>query len=126
MQVTPLKNSSLTKKQQVAAMFNNIALRYDFLNHFLSLGIDHYWRRKVISLVKNHLRLSDYKSEPVLLDAATGTADVAIAASRLKLGKVFGVDISPDMLAIGRNKIKKKKLTDVIELLEGDSENLIF
>jgi demethylmenaquinone methyltransferase/2-methoxy-6-polyprenyl-1,4-benzoquinol methylase len=119
MSVTPLKNSSLSKKQQVAGMFNNIAYRYDLLNHLLSLGIDNYWRWKAIEMLKN-------AKPQVILDAATGTGALAMAAMKLNPVKVFGIDISEDMLAIGRTKIKKKKLTDKIELLEGDSESMIF
>ena len=100
-------------------MFNNIAWRYDFLNHLLSLGIDTYWRRKAISLLK--------KDKPkIILDAATGTGALAIEAAKLEPEKIFGIDISEDMLKIGRAKIRKKKLGEKIELLEGDSEKLFF
>ncbi len=117
--VTPYKDSSLNKKQQVARMFNNIAWRYDFLNHFLSFGIDHYWRQQAINELK--------KSHPqLILDVATGTGDLAITALQLNPKKVFGVDISSDMLEIGRKKLLKKNLQNKIELLEVDSEKLIF
>lgn len=119
MKVTPYKNSELSKKQQVENMFDNIAWRYDFLNHFLSLGIDHYWRRKTIASIK------PYKPR-LILDVATGTADLALAAIKIHPEKIYGVDISEDMLKIGREKIKNKNLSDKIELLRGDSENLIF
>ena len=119
MAVTPVKNSTLSKKEQVAGMFNSIAWRYDFLNHLLSLGIDHYWRWRAIRILK--------KEKPrLILDAATGTGALAMAAMKLRPEKIFGIDISEDMLAIGRQKVKSKKLNDKIELLEGDSENLIF
>jgi demethylmenaquinone methyltransferase/2-methoxy-6-polyprenyl-1,4-benzoquinol methylase len=119
MSVTPEKNSSLSKKDQVAGMFNNIAWRYDFLNTLLSFGIDHYWRRKTIGMLK--------KEKPqLILDAATGTGALALEAVKLNPEKIFGIDISEDMLKIGRAKIKAKKLSDKVELLEGDSENLIF
>jgi demethylmenaquinone methyltransferase / 2-methoxy-6-polyprenyl-1,4-benzoquinol methylase len=117
--ITPYKDSSQEKKLQVATMFNNIAWRYDFLNHFLSLGIDRYWRRKAIA------RLKKIKPQ-IILDIATGTADLALEAVKLDPVKIFGIDISEDMLKIGRMKIKNKKLQDKIELLEGDSEKLIF
>ncbi len=117
--ITPYKDASENKKQQVARMFNNIAVRYDFLNHFLSLGIDKLWRKAAINKLK--------KDRPkIILDIATGTADLAIEALRLNPDKVFGVDISVDMLEIGKKKIKQRRLTDKIELLEGDSEKLIF
>jgi len=107
------------KKKEVAVMFDRIAPRYDFLNHFLSLGIDHLWRRKAVS------KLAAARPE-LVLDVATGTADLAIAALRLKPKKVIGVDISREMLASGRVKLKKRGLDDRIELLDGDSEALDF
>lgn len=100
-------------------MFDNISARYDFLNHFLSLGIDKGWRRKVVSIVKKH-------QPKRMLDIATGTADLAIALSRLNPEKIDGVDISEGMLAVGKEKIKKKGLTEVIKLSYGDSEALPF
>jgi len=119
MQVTPFKDSKLSKKSQIATMFNNISGRYDFLNGFLSFGIDRYWRRKVAQLLK--------KSSPkIILDAATGTAELAIEIAKINPEKIFGIDISTDMLAIGKQKTKNKKLSSVIELIEGDSENMIF
>ena len=119
MSVTPVKNSSLSKKDQVAGMFNNIARRYDFLNHLLSLGVDNYWRWRTIRILKK-------ENPKLILDVATGTGALALSAVKLNPDKIFGVDISEDMLAIGRAKIKSKKLAEKIELLEGDSENLIF
>ncbi len=100
-------------------MFNNIAWRYDFLNHFLSFGIDKYWRRRTISELKKY-------QPKLILDVATGTADLAITALRLNPEKVYGIDISADMLNLGRRKLKKKGLNPIIELLEADSENLFF
>jgi demethylmenaquinone methyltransferase / 2-methoxy-6-polyprenyl-1,4-benzoquinol methylase len=117
--VTPYKDSTASKKNQVASMFNNIAWRYDFLNHFLSFGIDNYWRRRTINELKKY-------HPKVILDVATGTGDLAIAALQLNPEKVYGIDISTDMLNIGKKKIKQKKLNHVIELLESDSENLFF
>jgi demethylmenaquinone methyltransferase/2-methoxy-6-polyprenyl-1,4-benzoquinol methylase len=107
------------KKHQVKSMFNSIAGRYDFLNHFLSLGIDYRWRKKAIKLVGTHY-------PKTILDVATGTGDLAIAAARLHPLKITGIDIAEDMLAIGRKKIAKKKLGHLISLETGDSENLQF
>lgn len=118
-QVTPYSNRPDSKKQQVAEMFDNIAGKYDFLNHFLSLGIDKWWRKKAID------ELVDDAPQQIL-DVATGTADFALAAMRLKPTKIVGVDISKEMLAVGRKKIEKKGLTKQIELFSGDSENLGF
>lgn len=107
------------KKEQVATMFNNISGNYDFLNHFLSMGIDKLWRRKVVKMLKNeHPRL--------ILDVATGTGDLAIANLGASPEKVIGIDISNGMLEMGREKIKKLNLNDKIELLNGDSENIQF
>lgn len=100
-------------------MFNNIAHRYDFLNHFLSLGIDFHWRKRLIN------RITLQKPETIL-DVATGTGDLAIAAAKLNPNQITGVDIADDMLAIGRKKISEKKLDNLITLVTGDSENLQF
>lgn len=119
MAVVPYKEENSGKKEQVAKMFNNISRRYDFLNHFLSLGIDRLWRRTAIQLL-----------EPLhpqhILDVATGTGDFAIQALTLQPEKVTGIDISEGMLGIGRKKIEKLKLSHKIALLKGDSENLQF
>ena len=119
MTVTPYKDKNSGKKEQVAEMFDNISHKYDFLNHFLSLGIDIAWRKQAIKLLK--------KDQPKeILDIATGTGDFAIEALVLNPEKVTGVDISEGMLAIGREKLKKRRLDDRIELLSGDSEGLPF
>src|SRR5688572_11511328 len=119
MAVVPYKDQAGSKKKQVEEMFNNISKKYDFLNHFLSFGIDVYWRKKAISLIK--------ESRPkYILDVATGTGDFAITALTVGPKKVTGIDISQGMLEIGRKKIKEKNLDQSIELLEGDSENMQF
>ncbi len=101
-------------------MFDGIAVRYDFLNRFLSLGIDIGWRKKAINQLKA-------LNPSTLLDVATGTADVAIMAKkRLNLKKVIGIDISENMLEIGREKVSKAALDKDIELLKGDSETISF
>jgi demethylmenaquinone methyltransferase/2-methoxy-6-polyprenyl-1,4-benzoquinol methylase len=119
MTIVPYKEEHSAKKDQVARMFNNISHRYDFLNHFLSLGIDKGWRRKAI-------RLLEALRPQQMLDVATGTGDFALEALRLNPQKITGVDISEGMLEVGRKKIHKRKLGDKIELLTGDSENLPF
>jgi len=101
-------------------MFDKIAFRYDFLNHFLSAGIDVGWRKKAIK----QLRSLDPKS---ILDVATGTGDMAILSYRLlNAEKIIGIDISEGMLEIGKKKIEKLGLQQRIELLKGDSETIIF
>lgn len=119
MTVLPYKDKQTGKKQQVADMFDNISHKYDFLNHFLSLGIDIRWRKKAIKLLK--------EIEPKqILDIATGTGDFAIESLKLNPDHVIGVDISEGMLNVGREKLKKRKLDDKITLTSGDSENLPF
>lgn len=118
--IVPFKNSELTKKQQVASMFDSIAYRYDFMNHFLSGGIDVYWRKKAIS------ELSIIKPRNVL-DVATGTGDVAILTQQLlEPERIIGIDLSEGMLQLGRQKVAKLGLSDKIELLKGDSEIMKF
>jgi demethylmenaquinone methyltransferase / 2-methoxy-6-polyprenyl-1,4-benzoquinol methylase len=119
MTVVPYKEKEGSKKAQVAEMFNNISRRYDFLNHFLSLGIDIVWRKKAVRELK--------EIQPKqILDIATGTGDFAIEALSLKPDKVIGVDISEGMLAMGKKKIARMKLEDKVELQMGDSEKLLF
>src|SRR5262245_2384132 len=118
--IVPDSTSSLEKKEQVAGMFDKIAKRYDFLNHLLSAGIDKSWRKKAIAQLKD--------IQPAkILDVATGTADVAIMTyDALKPKKIIGIDISNGMLSLGREKIEKRGLQDVIELQNGDSETIKY
>jgi len=108
------------KKAVVESMFDSIAWRYDFLNHFLSFGIDHLWRRRAIRIIAR-----SYKN-PHILDVATGTGDLAIAAMRVDPVKVTGIDISSGMLEIGREKVARKGLSAKIEMIKADSENIPF
>jgi demethylmenaquinone methyltransferase / 2-methoxy-6-polyprenyl-1,4-benzoquinol methylase len=118
--VVPNKASGQSKKEQVADMFDDIAPRYDFLNRFLSVGIDVGWRKKALA------ELIAIRPRKVL-DVATGTADVAIMAARmLRPEKIVGIDISEKMLAVGRNKLLKESLEGQIELQSGDSEAINF
>lgn len=118
--IVPFKDSELSKKQQVAAMFDKIAFRYDFLNRFLSAGIDVSWRKKALKQLKT-------LQPKYILDVATGTGDVAILAEKiLHPDKITGIDISEGMLDIGRKKLEKVGLQNKINLLQGDSENLNF
>lgn len=118
MAVVPYKES-LSKKEQVAKMFDNISHRYDFLNHFLSLGIDKSWRKKAI-------RILEPWHPQYILDVATGTGDFALQALALKPKKITGIDISEGMLEIGRKKVRDRNLSTIIDLIHGDSENLPF
>ena len=119
---TPIKpyEDDAAKKAQVARMFDNIAHRYDFLNHFFSLGIDKLWRRKAIRMM-----LAEKPAE--VLDVATGTADFAIGTAHRAPGvKVIGVDISAGMLDIGRQKVTKAGQDGRVELVLADGESLPF
>ena len=99
--ITPYNKDKASKKEQVTKMFDSIAGRYDFLNHFLSLGIDIIWRKIAVKEIA--------KINPeLILDIATGTGDLAIEVSRLKPTKIIGVDISNNMLDVGRKKIPNK------------------
>ncbi len=118
--VIPYKDSKSSKKEQVAKMFNNISGTYDFLNHFLSLGIDIIWRKKAIKEL-----LADRPK--LILDVATGTGDFAFEAiSTLKPDNIIGVDISRGMLDVAEQKIKKRDLSHIFEVRLGDSERLLF
>lgn len=117
--VLPDAGSNLSKKAQVADMFNDIAGKYDFLNHFLSMGIDKGWRKKAIA------EIAKVKPQQIL-DVATGTGDLAIAASKLQPSKIVGVDIADLMLEVGRKKISDLHLSNIITMQNGDSENLPF
>jgi len=119
MTVLPYQDEKLSKKKQVAKMFDNISHRYDFLNHLLSLGIDIIWRKQAIGLLKN-------AKPKTILDIATGTGDFAIAALKLNPDKVIGVDISKGMLEKGKEKLRKRNLAGKIDLQLGDSEKLLF
>ncbi len=118
-QIKPYDSEELSKKEEVALMFNNISHRYDLLNHLLSFGIDKGWRKVAIKMLAS--------SRPqFILDVATGTGDFAISALAVNPKKITGVDISEGMLEEGRKKIQEQQLTSQIELLYGDSENLPF
>jgi len=116
--ITPYKSDG-NKKEQVAKMFNNIAHRYDFLNHFLSLGIDKIWRKKAI------LKLKASKAHKIL-DIATGTGDLALAALRLNPAEIIGIDISEEMLNYAKIKIARAGKSDIIKFEKGDSEQINY
>ncbi len=118
--VVPFKESKLSKKEQVANMFDHIAYRYDFLNHFMSLNIDKIWRKKSLHY------LDELKPDHIL-DVAAGTADFSILASKMLSPKeIIGIDISKQMLEVGEKKIKEAHLEKQIRLQTADSEDLPF
>lgn len=114
------QQKTLDKKAAVESMFDSIAWRYDFLNHFLSFSIDRLWRRRAIRMIARH------KKHPEILDVATGTGDLAIAAMKIDPISITGIDISAKMLEIGKAKISKKGMTERIKLMKADSENIPF
>ncbi len=114
-----MTQKTYTKKEMVQNMFNNIAPKYDLLNHLLSAGIDKGWRKKVRkALTEDH--------PEIILDVATGTGDLAIELARLPLKKIIGIDIAEDMLEIGRKKVDRRGLDQIITLEVGDSEAIRY
>lgn len=116
--VTPYKDAR-SKKEQIAEMFDNVSYRYDFLNRLLTFGIDMKWRKLVVKTVAK-------KNPDNILDIATGTGDFAIMLAKLSPKKIVGLDLSQGMLDVGITKIKNKGLENLIDMIQGDSENLPF
>ena len=118
MEVKPYQDAS-GKKVQIERMFDSISGKYDFLNRSLSFGIDVYWRKRMVNVLRKH--------KPVqILDIATGTADVALAMESLKPQYITGLDLSEKMLEKGREKVAKRNLQHLITLVKGDSEQLRY
>jgi len=117
--ITPYKDSSLGKKEQVTQMFDTISGNYDDLNRVISLGIDVKWRKKVVDIVAK-------KNPENILDIATGTGDLAILMTSTSAKKIVGLDLSVGMLEVGKKKIASQNLSDKIEMVVGDSENIPF
>lgn len=117
--IKPYKDSTLGKKEQVTQMFDNISENYDELNRVISFGIDVKWRKKVVAIVGEN-------NPKQILDIATGTGDLAIMLSQLHPDKIIGLDISEGMLSVGKEKIAKANLSEMVEMIVGDSENMPF
>jgi len=117
--ITPYKDSTEGKKEQVTRMFDTISQEYDGLNRIISFGNDIRWRRKVVGIVTQ-------ASPDSILDIATGTGDLAIELANTGAGQIVGLDISPGMLAVGEKKIKERGLGDQVSMMVGDSEALPF
>jgi demethylmenaquinone methyltransferase/2-methoxy-6-polyprenyl-1,4-benzoquinol methylase len=118
-EVKPYQNEEGSKKEQVAKMFNNIAPKYDLLNHTLSMGIDILWRKKAVKILK---KLQPKK----VLDIACGTGDFAIEDLKSGATEVIGLDISKGMVDVGIEKVNKKGLASKVSLRFGESENILF
>ncbi len=113
-------DSERPKKEQVTEMFDNIATFYDQLNGVLSLGIDGYWRREALSVLKKY-------PHNHILDVATGTGDFAILSHKiLKPIKIDAIDVSEGMMAVGKEKVKEKRLENIISFDRQDCANLSF
>jgi len=117
--VTPYGESEGGKKEQVTKMFDTISKNYDGLNRVISFGIDIKWRKRVVALLKK-------KKPTSILDIATGTGDLAINLVETGAQRIVGLDISPGMLEVGKEKINERKLNHTIEMVVGDSENLKY
>lgn len=118
-EVKPYYGEKTSKKEEVAEMFDNISEKYDFLNHFLSFGIDKLWRKKAVKLLRE-------LNPDRILDIATGTGDFALSAMRLQPKEIIGVDISEGMLGVADAKMKKLGMDHIIKTHLGDSEELPF
>ncbi|WP_299895753.1 bifunctional demethylmenaquinone methyltransferase/2-methoxy-6-polyprenyl-1,4-benzoquinol methylase UbiE [uncultured Aquimarina sp.] len=117
--ITPYKDKTTTKKEQVTEMFDTISGNYDGLNRVISFGIDVKWRKKVVKIVS--------KTKPKnILDVATGTGDLAINLAETGATEIVGLDISAGMLDVGKDKIKTKKLDQIITMVKGDGESLPY
>jgi len=117
--IKPDENKPETKKTQVTHMFDGISKSYDLLNRIITLGIDVFWRKRVVKLLQ--------KEQPKsILDIATGTGDLVLELAKINADKIIGLDISPGMLEIGKQKVKNKQLEDRIDMQLGDSEALPF
>jgi demethylmenaquinone methyltransferase/2-methoxy-6-polyprenyl-1,4-benzoquinol methylase len=118
--ITPYKDSTQNKKEQVEKMFDTISGNYDGLNRVISFGADIQWRKKVLLNVLHHQPDS-------ILDIATGTGDLAIKfAEKSFASKIVGLDLSEGMLEIAKNKVLGTALQNNIEFIKGDSEALPF
>lgn len=117
--ITPYKSSTLSKKEQIAQMFDTISGNYDGLNRVISFGIDVQWRKKVLALVSK-------KNPKTVLDIATGTGDLALLMAETSAEKIIGLDISAGMLEVGRKKIANANLSNKIEMVLADSESMPF
>jgi demethylmenaquinone methyltransferase/2-methoxy-6-polyprenyl-1,4-benzoquinol methylase len=117
--ITPYKSSTLSKKEQIAQMFDTISGNYDGLNRVISFGIDVQWRKKVLALVSQ-------RNPKTVLDIATGTGDLALLMAETSAEKIIGLDISAGMLEVGRKKIASANLSNKIEMVLADSESMPF
>ena len=112
-------SESLSKKQEVEAMFNNVASTYDQVNRIISFYVDIYWRKVLINLLKK-------QAPKNILDVATGTGDLAISLAKENSVTVTGFDLSQKMLDVAKQKVIKEKLQNKVNFIHGDAENMPF
>ena len=115
----PNQKDPESKKKQIINLFNSISPNYDSLNRIMTFGIDIVWRKRVVRLVQKQKHNS-------ILDIATGTGDLALSLAKLNSNTIIGLDISKEMLSIGKQKVLSKNLNHRIKMLSGDSEDLNF
>lgn len=117
--VVPYKDQTQTKKKQVSTMFDTISMEYDRINRLITFGVDLKWRKKLVARVAS-------ESPKRVLDVATGTGDLAVAIAKSCEAHVIGLDLSPGMLDVGKQKVSESQLGDRIEMVIGDSELLPY
>lgn len=118
-EIKPNSQSDKSKKEQVGAMFDDISSSYDKVNRFISLGLDRFWKKRLVKIVAN-------SNPATLLDLATGTADLPLRFAEQGVPIIVGLDLSPKMLEEGQKRVDALDLPQVITLVQGDSENLSF
>ncbi len=106
-------------KNQIRKMFNSIYEEYDFINNLITFGLHKKWKKQIVKISKS---LSPRK----ILDVATGTADIAIALTKITNCEIIGMDLSSNMLDMGNKKIKELNLHKSVKLEHGDVENLKY
>lgn len=115
-----MKSNLKERKENIDVLFDSIAPNYDALNHLMSFDIDKLWRKRTVGVI------SEMGKNLRILDVATGTADLALASMKCDPDHVYGIDISKNMLEIGRKKVADRGFSDKIELIESSSENIPF
>ena len=118
-QVVPYKKNKNSKKIQVRQMFDSISAKYDIINRIISGGLDLKWRKNVVKIIKQ-------KRPKRILDVATGTGDLAIALGKNLASEIIGIDISEQMLEIGKKKVEKNQLQKNITMKIGDGEKINY
>ena len=106
-------------KNQIRIMFNSIYEEYDLINNLITFGLHKNWKKQIVDISRS-------LNPKRILDVATGTADIAIALTKIKNCEIIGMDLSSNMLDIGDKKIKDLGLQQSVILELGDVENLKY